>query len=191
MPMFKKYNDKSGFDHICHTATGYRCLSKVVSPEDLGKNIFFFAKHTVGQDGRPYTEIGFECDEIFNKKEYIEAVKEYLIEFGVKEVPSIQNCKPGEQAFAVQATPYPNSIEFRIWAGRNGLSLCFDALRKLISKEAISFVHDQESDLENILFESIMDAMGKELSRGPGGKDKAVLKAKELTNYFINGLQAV
>ncbi len=191
MALFKKYNGKEGFDYICHTATGYRCLSKIISPEDLGKKIFFFAKHIVGKDGRPYTEVGFESDESFNKKELIEAVKEYLIAFGVKEVNSIHNCKPGELAFAVQATPYPNSIEFRLWAGNDGVKIAFDALRKIVSREAVSFVQEQEADLENVLFESIMEAMGAELSKGPGGKDRAVLKAKELTNYFIHGLQVV
>ncbi len=191
MAVFKKYNGKEGFDYICHTATGYRCLSKILSPEDLGKKIYFFAKHIVGKDGRPYTEIGFESDESFNKKDLIEAVKEYLSAFGIKEVSSIHNCKVGELAFAPQATPYPNSIEFRLWAGNDGIKIAFDALRKIVSKDAVSFVQDQEADLENILFESIMEAMGAELRKVPGGEGRAVKKDKELTNYFIHGLQAV
>ena len=191
MAVYKKFNGKSGFDHVCHTATGYRCLAKIVSPEDLGKKIYFFAKHIVGKDGRPYTEIGFESDESFNKKEYIEQAKDALSRFGIKEVLSITNCVSDELAFASQATPYPNSLEFRVWAGRDGVTLCFDALGSLISKEAIDFVHEQEADIENILFESIMESMGAELSRGPGGEEKAHRKARELTNYFINGLQAV
>ncbi len=189
--VFKKFNEKQGFDQVCHTATGYRCLAKIVSPEDLGKKIYFFAKHIVGKDGRPYTEIGFESDEQFNKKEYIEKVKESLIAFGIKEVFAITNCVAGEQAFSSHATPYPNSIEFRIWAGKDGIALAFDALHELVSREAISFVREQEADVENILFASIMEAMGAELSRGPGGEQKALQKAKELTNYFLNGLQAV
>ncbi len=191
MALYKKYNGKSGFDHVCHTATGYRCLAKVVSPEDLGKNMHFSAKHIVGKDGRPYTEISFDSDEIFNKKEYVEKVKQLLAAFGVKEVLSINNCEKGELAFSLHATPYPNTIEFRIWAGKSGVAMCFDALKELVSERVVEFVSEQEADLENVLFESIMEAMGTELSKGPGGEERAIKKARELTNYFIHGVQAV
>ena len=188
MAVFKKYNGKQGFDQICHTATGYRCLSKVVCPEDLGKNIFFFAKHVVGKDGKPYTEIGFESDEVFNKKDLLEIVKTELVKFGLKEVLSINNCVSGELAFSHHGTPYPNTFELRVHAGKDGVVMMFDALQSILSKEAINFVHEQEEDLENILFASIMEAMGAELRKGPGGDDRAVKKAKELTSYFIHGL---
>lgn len=191
MAAYKKYNGKFGLDHICHTTTGYRCLSKIISPEDIGKKIYFFAKHVVGKDGRPYTEIGFESNEHFNKRELMEKTKDSLILFGLKEVHAISNCVQGELAFAEHATPYPNTIELRVWAGKNGVSMVFDALQDLLSKEVINFVHEQESDVENILFESIMESMGAELKKGPGGESKAIQKARELTNYFINGLQLV
>jgi hypothetical protein len=163
-------------------------MAKIISSEDLGKTIYFFAKHVVGKDGRPYTEIGFESDEAFNKKDLMDKVKYGLTKFGLKETLAITNCIAGEMAFSQQATPYPNSIELRIFAGVNGIVTVFDALAELISKDAIDFVHEQEEDIENILFESIMEAMGSELRKGPGGDDRAVKKAKELTNYFIHGL---
>ncbi len=188
MSAFKKYNDKQGFDHVCHTTTGYRCLSKIISPEDLGKKIYFFAKHIVGKDGRPYTGIGFESDESFNKKELAEKVKLDLIAFGFSEIFSISGCTKGDLAFALQATPYPNSIEFRVHAGADGMIMIFDALHDLVSREAIDFVRDQEQDLENSLFQSIMATMGDELRKGPGGEERALKKARELSSYFVNGL---
>ncbi len=191
MAVYKKYNDKTGFDYICHTATGYRCLSKIINPDDLGKQIYFFAKHIVGKDGRPYTEIGFECSESFAKRDYIERVKSSMLKAGFKEIYTLANYAEGELAFTEFATPYPNSIEFRVAGGEQGVTLCFDALSDMLSKEAINFVHDQESDIENILFESIMESMGSELSKGPGGTDRAIKKARELTEYFIHGIKSI
>jgi hypothetical protein len=187
MATFKKFNGKTGFDQIRHTATGYKCLSKPVSAEDIGKEIYFFAKHVVDKNGKPYTEIGFESTEVFNKKDLIETVKIELTKFGFKEAFSINNAVAGDLSFSQQATPYPNTVEFKIHAGKDGVVMAFDALQSILSKEALAFVHDQEADLENILYESIMEAMGVDLKKGPGGEQRAVAKAKELTQYFIHG----
>lgn len=188
MATFKKFNGKSGFDAIFHTSTGYRCLSKNVSTDDLGKKIFFFAKHVVGKDGKPYTEIGFESDEIFNKKETLEKVKQLLVKSGYSEVYALSNCRKDEKVFSLHATPYPNSIELRVNASVDGIILVFNALQELISPDAVNFVNEQEQNLEETLFNSIMDSMGDELKKGPGGEAKAIAKAKELSRYFIEGI---
>lgn len=188
MATFKKSNSKTGFDAIFHTSTGYRCLSKNVSGDDLGKKIFFFAKHVVGKDGRPYTEIGFECDEQFNKKETLEKVKQLFTKAGFAEVYALSNCKREEKVFSMHATPYPNSIELRVNASVDGVIVVFNALQELISPDAVNFVNEQEQNLEETLFSSIMDSMGDELRKGPGGEAKAIAKAKELSRYFIEGI---
>jgi len=188
MAQYKRYNGKNGLDAAHHTATGYRCLVKNISPEDVGKKIYFFAKHIIGKDGRPYTEIGFESEEVFNKRETMEATKLALINFGVKEVFAISSCKKGDLAFSQQATPYPNTIELRLHAGKEGVVVAFDALRDIMSQEVIDFIHEQESDIDNILFHSILDSMGDDFKKGPGGKDRAETKARELSQAFLSGL---
>jgi hypothetical protein len=188
MGAYKRYNGKDGFNAVHHTATGYRCVAKVYCPEDMDKKIEFYAKHVVGTDGRPYVEIGFDCKDKFNKIDLMDRVKQALIKFGFQEVFSINNCKKSDLAFCEYANPVPHTIELRINCERDGLARTFSALKDFISQDCIDFVQDQESNLEENLFASIMDSMGKDLAKGPGGYEGAKKRARDMADMFINGI---
>lgn len=189
MGVFKKYNGKEGFDAVHHTATGYRCRAKVSCPQDIHKLIEFYAKHIVGTDGRPYVEIGFDCEDNFNKIDLMDKVKEALTNSGFNEVFSINNCEKSELAFCEYANPVPYTIELRINCEKDGLAKTFQALDQFISPECINFVVDQEENIEENLYRSILESMGGELSKGPGGLEGAKKRAREMADMFLNGLQ--
>lgn len=189
MAAYKKYNGKSGFDAVFHTATGYKCLAKVACPEDAEKNIYFYSKHIVGLDGRPYIEVGYESQESYNFRDLMDRTKLALGKHGFKEVLSVNNSDFEDMVFSEFASPLPNNIEIRVKAGKDGISKVFSALDEFISKECINFVEEQEENVDEILYHSIMDAMGDDLRKGPGGVDAAKKKARDLANTFIYGIQ--
>jgi hypothetical protein len=189
MGAFKQYNGKSGFDAIFHTATGYKCRVRPCSPEDQDKEIYFFAKHIVGKDGRPYTEIGFESDESYNSRDFMERSKAALKNYGFEEVLAITNCKQDEMAFCEYASPLPNTIEIRANAGKDGILKVFEALGELVSEHCVDFIRDQEEDVEENLYLSILFCMGDELKRGPGGEKMAQKRARSMAETFLNGYQ--
>lgn len=187
MGSFRKYNGKEGFDSIHHTATGYKCKARIFNPDDIHKEIEFFAKHIVGSNGRPYTEFGFEANESFNYRDLMERVKSSLKEYGFEETFSILNSDEDELTFAEHASPIPNVISIRANAGKDGIIKVFEALSDFISDDCIQFIKDQESDLEENLYLSIYSAMGDELKRGPGGEEMAQQRARDLADMFLNG----
>lgn len=188
MGAYKKYNGKSGFDAVYHTSTGYRCLAKVHFPEDKNKIIEFYSKHIVGTDGRPYIEIGFDCQENFNKIDLMDRVTQALEKNGFKRVFSINNCAKDDLAFCEYANPVPYTIEIRINADKDGVMKTFDALDDFLSDECINFMQDQEKDIEENLYLSILDTMGDEMSKGPGGIDAAKKRARSMADQFLNGI---
>jgi hypothetical protein len=188
MGAYKKYNGKTGFDAVYHTATGYRCLAKVFIPEDKNKIIEFYSKHIVGTDGRPYIEVGFDCKELFNKIDLMGRVTNELEKAGFKRAFSINNCPKDELAFCEYANPVPYTIELRINADTDGVMKVFGALSEFLSGECISFMQDQEIDIEQNMYHSIMDLMGDDLSRGPGGVESAKKRARAMADQFIYGV---
>lgn len=188
MGAFRKYNGKEGFDAIYHTSTGYKCLAKVANPGDVEKDIYFYAKHIVGKDGRPYTEFGFESNESFSRLDLLNAVKKSLEEYGFEEVLSIGNTESGSLTFSEYANPIPNVVEFRANAGKYGIMKIFEALSWFVSEDCVDFVISQEEDVEENLYLSILDSMGENLRRGPGGAEAASLRARELADMFIHGI---
>lgn len=190
MGVFRKYNGKQGLDAVYHTSTGYKCLAKIENSEDIEKEIYFYAKHIVGSDGRPYTEFGFESNESFDKFDLMNIVKNLLNDYGFKEVLSIGNTEESGLTFSEYANPIPYVMELRANAGKYGVMKIFEALEGLISSDCIEFVLDQEDDLEENLYLSILDSMGDELRRGPGGVEAASERARQLSTMFIYGLAA-
>lgn len=191
MGAFKRYNGKSGYNAVYHTATGYKCKIRPFTPQDRGKEIFFFAKHIVGKDGRPYTEIGFESEESFDSKDIMHRTKSALKDYGFEEILSISNCQSDHLAFCEYASPIPNTIELRLNAGKDGIVKVFEALNSMISEDCVEFIRDQEEDVEENLYISILECMGEELRRGPGGEEAAKERAREMAHVFIHGLQDV
>lgn len=187
MTAYKRYNGKTGYHAVYHTATGYKCLAKVACPEDKDKKIHFYAKHVVGKDGRPYTEVGYESDESYNFRDLMERSKLALIKAGFKEVLSVGNSEIEDMVFCEYASPLPNNIEIRAKAGKEGVAKVFAALWEFISDECIDFVESQEENVEESLYHSIMDSMGDDLKKGPGGINAAKKKAKDLAHTFLYG----
>ncbi len=188
MASYKKFNGKTGFDAVYHTATGYKCLAKSVCPEDKEKSIYFYAKHIVGKDGRPYTEIGYECDESYAFRDQMDRTKIALEKSGFREVLSVTTCDSEDMVFCEYASPIPNNIEIRIKAGADAVAKVFIALDEFISKDCIDFVSDQEENVEETLYRSLLDSMGNDLKKGPGGEKAAKLKARDLAHTFIHGI---
>ena len=189
MGAFKKFNGKTGFKEIFHTSTGYRCKANVMCPDDINKNISFFAKHIVGADGKPYTEIGFDCEEPFNQRDIMVKSKLVLVKAGFEEVSSVSDFEESNLAFCEYKTPIPNLIEIRVNASKDGVVKVFEAMSDYISEDCIEFVRDQEEEVEENLYFSILESMGDEMKMGPGGEDFADKKAREMAHMFIYGLE--
>ncbi len=188
MAAYKRYNGKTGYNAIFHTATGYKCLAKVACPDDKDKKIHFYAKHVVGKDGRPYTEVGYESDESYNFRELMDRTKLALKKAGFEEILSIGNSETEDMVFCEYASPLPNNIEIRVKAGKEAVSMVFAALSEFVSDQCIDFVEDQEENVEDTLYHSIMDSMGDDLRKGPGGVNAAKKRAKDLAHTFLYGV---
>lgn len=188
MGAFRKYNGKEGLSAIYHTSTGYKCLAKIDNPEDIEKEIYFYAKHIVGKDGRPYTEFGFESNETFDTMALMLKAKELLTNYGFEEVLSIGNTDAGNLTFSEYANPIPNVLEFRANSGKFGVMKVFEAMSHFIAQDCVEFVLDQEDNVEENLYLSILDSMGDELRKGPGGADSAQKRAREMADMFLHGI---
>ncbi len=189
MAAYKRYNGKTGFNAVYHTATGYKCLAKVDCPNDKDKKIHFYAKHVVGKDGRPYTEVGYESDESYNFRQLMDRTKLALVKSGFTEILSIGNSDIEDMVFCEYASPLPNNIEIRVKAGKEGVAKVFAALSEFVSEECIDFVEDQEENVEESLYNSIMDSMGDDFKKGPGGINSAKKRAKDLAHTFLYGVE--
>jgi hypothetical protein len=187
MASFKKNNGMSGQNWVAHTATGYECYAIVTHPDDADKEIKFYARHVVGPDGNPYTEVGFKSLEPFQGRDLMNKVKVALANYGFKEVLSIATIPDGELAYSEHSNPKRYTIELRLRAGKNGIEVAFDSLAQFISKDCLNFVHEQES-VEDVLYKSIMDNLGDDLRKSKGGAAHAEKRARELADYFRNGI---
>jgi hypothetical protein len=188
MGVFRKFNGKQGESAVYHTSTGYKCLAKVNNPEDKDKEIHFYAKHIVGKDGLPYTEFGFESSENFDNRDLQNKIKIALKDYGFEEVFSIANSEAGKLTFSDYSNPIPYVLEFRASAGKYGVMKVFEAVEGFVANECVEFVVDQEEEVEENLYLSILDSMGEEMRRGPGGAQAASEKARSLANMFVYGV---
>ena len=194
MPRYNKDfvidNGKEGLERVVHTPTGYEC--PVAYPDfsgDLGQHVMFFAKHVVGSDGRPYTDIGLSHLDEREKTRAMDEMRRKLNGAGFKEVTKMSECdKKDEYIFSEQFTPDHNSVSIRLNSGKNGIVLAVEALGEMILESSKKFVKEQEK-VDDIIYKSIMNTLGEELEKGPGGKKMAKKKARDLADTFETGFE--
>lgn len=189
MPNFLKDNGKPGLEWCAHTATGYQCVAKHPG-NDVGFNqrIMFFARHVVGTDGRPYTEIGFSGLYEEEKASALIEVKEVFKKAGYSEVKNVVGSKEGEKVFSDHLMHSHDSVAIRINAKAGEIVDIINISKKFLTDSSFTFVREQEK-VQDVLFQSILTVMGPELSKGPGGEVAALKKAQLLADQFKNGIK--
>ncbi len=187
MAEFLKDNGRFGAELCCHTATGYRCVANHPGNQKGHiDRIMFFARHVVGGDGYPYTEVGLTGLEDKEKAPTLKEMKRTLETHGFSEVTTLADHFEDDMAFAEHIASDPNSIKLRMNAGRISISRAVEVLGKWVLEASKEFVIEQET-VPDVLFHSILSEMGDELMRGPGGKEYAIKKAQDLAHTLEQG----
>ena len=189
MARFRLDNGKDGVEKAWHTATGYECIANHPgNSRGYAERIHFYVKHVVGSDGRPYAEVGLTGLEEGEKSGTLQQVKQLLEKAGIRNIPSLTYVDEDEMAYAEQLTADYSSIAVRLHAGQDSVSLAVDALNQFILDISREFVKEQEQ-VPNVIYESILEVMGPELDKGPGGHDHAIEYAKRVSEELIHGIQ--
>lgn len=189
MTFFRKDNGKLGISHAHHTATGYECPAIICNDKDCCKEITFFAKQITSLKGKAFTEIGFYSKEEFDTEGLYEHIRLALYNYGLGEVLNIDSQSKYSMTFSRYHTKVPNTLEFRICGGDDGVLIAFYALKDFIHQDAREFVREQETEVEDVLFKSLVDNLGAELSRSPGGHMSVEQRCRELAHIFRNGIR--
>ncbi len=185
---FRHDNGEEGILYTSHTTTGYKCIaSSFQRDKQLNDGVIFYAKHIVGSDGHPYTEVGLSGLLDNERQPAINQIKNDLKNAGFIEVMDLSSVANNAMAYSEHKCADHDSVAVRVCAGKGSISKIVDILAKMIFESSREFVKEQES-IPDVLFESILDSMGEEMDRGPGGHDMAVKKARDLANLFENGI---
>ena len=187
MPHFMMQNGCEGMRKAYHTATGYECVANHPgNKKEKAQRIMFYARHVVGADGFPYTEIGFSGLYDFEREGVIFEIKSSFQAAGMVEVDNLTNVESDSKCFS-QRKSVDDNVSFRVCAGKEGISKIVDVLGKLLLDSSREFVKEQEM-VPDVLVESILAYMGSEMDKGPGGHEMAVRKARYLAFQFENGV---
>jgi hypothetical protein len=190
MASFEKHNGKQGIAKIYHTATGYECpaIINFDNPENA-QEVIFFAKQITSLKGKPYTEIGFYAEQPFDTNSLYKKVSECLYKYGLDEVAYIENYKKNSLKFSRYNAPNPNKhLEIRLCAGDDGILIAFYTLKEFIHNDCRNFVHEQEVEVEDVLFKSIWANLGDEMCKSVGGKEYAIKHCREIADTIKKGL---
>lgn len=189
MASYQHDNGKNGMEKCCHTATGYQCVARHAgNTAEHYDRVMFVARHVVGSDGRPYTEIGLTGLEEYEKADTLREVKQELRRAHCREVLCLSEVESDEFAFSEQVSPDPTSVMVRVNAGKKGISIVAEILGRMVLDSSRRFIVEQE-EVEDVLFHSILDVLGPELDKGPGGHQHALEKAHELAHEFTYGFR--
>jgi hypothetical protein len=189
MTFFRKNNGKHGLSYAQHTATGYECPAIIINEGDCCKDITFYAKQITSLKGKAFTVIGFYSDEEFNMELLYSQIKLALYDYGLGEVLDIDTQSKYSMTFSRYNTKVPNTLEFRICAGDDGVLIAFYALKNFIHQDAREFVQEQETQVHDVLYKSLFENLGEELSRSPGGWATAEHRCREIAQVLRNGIR--
>ncbi len=187
MASFKYDNGIIGIGHCHHTSTGYECTaSHPGNMHGVTDRVMFFARHVVGSDGHPYTEIGMNGLEDDERTDALEKIKSALDDHGFSNVMCLAESQKEELCYAEHVMSDPNSVAVRLKAGSDGIRKAICAVGALVDERSRQFVEEQES-IPDVLYHSIMHTMGADLRKGPGGEEHAHQKALQLAETMRYG----
>ncbi len=189
MAGFTVDNKGKGKHFVRHTSTGYEGVANHPANTQVDqRQVTFFARHTVGENGRPYTEIGVNGLSQDEHRPTKKIMKESLKEAGFKEAKNVVEHSAENRFFEFHAAD-PTSVTFCVTPQDHSIVSVVNVIdESIIDKEAKEFISHQEQ-VPDILYRSILHGLGEEMSRGPGGRAAAENRAKKLADYFINGTE--
>jgi hypothetical protein len=188
MASFKLTNGKEGSEHVHHTATGYECAANYENErKEQNERIMFYVKHVVGADGRPYTEVGLSGLNDGEHENALDELKNSLMDAGMNNIRCLTEAEPDALVFAEHKSTDFDKVSVRVCAGTEGISAVVAVMGQMIRDTPRKFMQEQEQ-VPDVLFESILASMGTEMDRGPGGHDMAVEKAHALADQFLHGV---
>lgn len=183
----KEYKGSTGLT-VRHTSTGYEADANVPANRHEGHpQVRFFARRAVADNGHPYTEIGLSGLAGDEKQSARTRIRASLNNQGYEEVSNAIE-RQGANRFYEAESAVIDEVIFCVTPEQNTISPVVGAMDEYILDEEVKHFIESQERIPDVMYQALFEDMGEELKRGPGGEKMAKERARELADYFTNGV---